>query len=515
MGNKTPVVITDIKDKDKIIGYSVNEINLEVNETAVFSVNITDQTSKYPVISYGRSTVLYNSGTTAYTTRLLNKCAIVKFTTTDLLITNPITISGMNDKVTVDFAANIGATTGAPYSYDKMGVTDEGDITLHAESPSERWAILLPQSAVNNASASALGYFTTSAIKVPAIEANGYYATGTNLPVTVNLVTSEAGAFAVNSSNNQVFFAPGNLQVKTTDGWATKTWSFKTKQYGVDPSGSVGTNYASRDSVSHFGWGSSGWNNTANDPKAEFYQPNATTHAIYKDDTLVNYYHYGPSWKEGSPVAIIGTNYDWGVYHSNSGESIEKITNGGSENWRLLTMEEQKWIFGPNGTPKPGSNCRHSSTVNGVANARFVKVHLTDAYNGLGIISGVDHSGDGLNGIIIFPDGYIHPNDVPLPQKASINSTIASFSSNNYTKAHCDAMINAGAVFLPAAGSRWNGNISDINSQCFYWSSSVETTTSVYAKNLRIGNNDMYSDSRTQRLRGNCVRLVRDIPTSK
>ena len=138
------------------------------------SVSITDQTGKYPVISYAHSTALYNSGTTSYSAFLLNKCAIVKFSTTDLPTTTAITITGMNNTVTVDFAANNAAasTTGEPYAFGKAG---EGEITLHAESSAERWAILLPQGEVTAATASADGYATESAFTVPAIAANDYY----------------------------------------------------------------------------------------------------------------------------------------------------------------------------------------------------------------------------------------------------------------------------------------------------------------------------------------------------
>jgi len=41
--------------------------------SAPSSVYITDQTSKYPVISYGRSTSLYNSGTSSYSATLLQQ----------------------------------------------------------------------------------------------------------------------------------------------------------------------------------------------------------------------------------------------------------------------------------------------------------------------------------------------------------------------------------------------------------------------------------------------------------
>lgn len=542
MGNKAPINVTDVLDKNnKPIGYSVTTITPD-NNTTTFSVNITDQTVKYPVISYAHSTKLYQSGVTTYSAKLQNYCSIMKFNTTDLEVDNPITLSGLFDKVTVDFAANNGATTDEPYSYAKMGITDEGDITLHAESRTERWAIVLPYSGDSriSAGASAEGCYSLKNITIPRTERNKYYASGTvdvwvKLPIQVDLAQLIDGAFSINngdSQNNilptQVFFAPGNLQCKTSAepdangeyDWSSAgyTWSFKVHQYDIDNANNfdVGENCKKVNTISHFNWATSGWDNTANDEFAANFQPYATDFTDYSTPT--NRYHYGPTRKgtatgTGSTdtVNITGTNHDWGVYCSSTGTSPYKITNGGEYSWRLLTVSEQSYILGPNTNPRPGGNCRRSSTVNGVPNARFIKACLTDASNG---------SGSGLNGLIIFPDTYIHPDPSKAPLPTKINDPNSTFTDNNYTTAQWTEMENAKAVFLPAAGCRWGTNgstpdvkyykIQDINSHCYYWSSSDDISNpSTHAKNCRIGSNDFVSNSYTQRCRGNSVRLVR------
>ena len=114
------------------------------------SVNITDQTSKYPVISYGRSESLYNTGTTEYSATLYNKCAIGKFTISGVDTDKAITITGMNNTVAVDFSKNGTGDVVNPYTYSKTG---SGEIRLHAESNTVRWAILLPQDEVTTATA--------------------------------------------------------------------------------------------------------------------------------------------------------------------------------------------------------------------------------------------------------------------------------------------------------------------------------------------------------------------------
>ena len=206
------------------------------------SVSITDQTSKYPVISYAHSKTLY-SGAGAYSAKLQNYCAIVKFTTTN--IDADITITGMKNTVAVNFGANNAADgTGVgnnPYTPSKTG---DGEITLHRVSNTERWAILLPQSQVTTAMAFASGYATKSAFTVPEVTANMYHNTG----VAVNLV---AGYFFQVSASKVVQFSSGNLQYKSGTGWR-----FAPNQY--DYIGAWNTsNY-----VDLFGWGT--WGNSKN-----------------------------------------------------------------------------------------------------------------------------------------------------------------------------------------------------------------------------------------------------------
>ncbi len=202
------------------------------NTTTTFYVNITDQTEKYPVISYGHSTYCYNSTQTNYEATLYNKCAIVKFklSTDAILMAHEVTIDGMKNTVIVDFSANNGATTGEPYTFSKVG---DGDITLHAESKDVRWAILLPQAAVTNAKANATGYTSTD-VSVPAIDTNGYYTNdgaGYDVVLTTDLPTGALpGLFTVNSSGDQVRFASGNLTY-TSDTWAfvsNNSWEYNT-----------------------------------------------------------------------------------------------------------------------------------------------------------------------------------------------------------------------------------------------------------------------------------------------
>lgn len=154
--------------------------------SAPSNVSITDQTGKYPVISYAHSKDFY-LGPGSYTARLKNYCAIVKFKTTD--IDADITITGMNNAVSVNFGANNAATVGIDHNPYTPTLNDGGNIKLHRESNTERWAILLPQNEVTTAMASATGYVSDGTFTVPAIE-NNQYLTSKGAGYPINMVAN-------------------------------------------------------------------------------------------------------------------------------------------------------------------------------------------------------------------------------------------------------------------------------------------------------------------------------------
>jgi len=113
----------------------------ETNNTA--TVNISNQTTKYPVISYAPSKQAF-TGEGAYSAKLQNKVSIMKFNVTTPS-TAAICITGMNNTVTVDFSNPTDENYGFSYGKDgdglitMPGVTSENDTT---------WAIVLPQDAL-------------------------------------------------------------------------------------------------------------------------------------------------------------------------------------------------------------------------------------------------------------------------------------------------------------------------------------------------------------------------------
>ena len=118
-----------------------------VGETQRYIVDIYEQQfNPYPVISYGTSTTNYSDSTNAYTAVLLNQCALVEFTTNRILKETNFYIQGIYNQVTIDFESNT------------ITQTNKGNISLYPETPTNRWAILLPNEDSVTVTVNAVGY---------------------------------------------------------------------------------------------------------------------------------------------------------------------------------------------------------------------------------------------------------------------------------------------------------------------------------------------------------------------
>ena len=435
---------------------------LTAGTTTTCSVVISDQTQHLPVIEYAPSNETYTAGATTFTAHLLNKCALVKFnvTTSSEAAT---CITGMKNKVTVDFSNNI-----LTPSQEGTGI-----ITLPSGN-GEKWAILLPQSAVEAGDAGSAystdGVYTGTRAAVPAITDNGYLTTGIAVTVTTEVNPGEVptgaicGKFTINSNGDQVYFSQGNLQYNKT----TAVWSFMEHQYDMVETGyqDVGTNYANQNIVSLFGWGTSGWNNGN-----MYYQPYNTE---YLWDSQLGY-GYGPTDGTNYTYDLTGdyANADWGVYNA--------ISNGGNTPnlWRTLTQPEWEYVFDSRNIP---------------SGIRYAK----------GIVNGV-------NGVILLPDDW--SSTVYTLNYA--NRTDAPYSTNEITLANWGTMETNGAVFLPAAGRR-NGTSAigaysgSVGSDGGYWSASYDDNYGACIVSFTAS--ALYTHGSIGHRRGGfSVRLVRDV----
>lgn len=300
------------------------------------------------------------------------------------------------------------------------------------------------------------------------------------LPVTDLAFASQVeGKFTV-ASNKKVVIASGNLQYHCKNA----TWRFAENQYDYIGSTNTGASSTYNGWIDIFCWGTSGYHNSS-DSYNRHYMP--YDHKCEGVNSTYNENGYGPSYRSTWSEDLTGTSaeYDWG-WHNAIGTYSNHI-------WRTPTGTEWLYLV----------NTRSASTVNGTSDARYAKGRIGTT-----------------NGIILFPDEYIHPTDVAAP--TSINTGTASYSTNTYTTTDWVKMERAGCAFLPAngycypSGSSWkyDGGNSDIN----YWS---VTTSSVardpgqapktYARAVGGHDNDFKPDDNIKKYIGLSVRLVKDI----
>ena len=307
------------------------------------------------------------------------------------------------------------------------------------------------------------------------IKAGGYTATTTRakkLTVTVSSISV--------SASKQVVFAPGNLQyLGNANG--TGTWRFADHQYDFMGDGpSSDTNYQGNVTVAGyakynnsadmdvardlFGWGTSGYN--GKNP--------------YLTSTNSGSYYSG---------SLTDTDYDWGVYHSASGNSSEKIVNGGNYSWRLFTSEEWAYVIARQGRVYTRQDYKETKDL--FAPATVV----------------------GVKGIILFPDNWDGSSDRTIKY--------GNPSNGGYDKTIRDAeqwavLENMGCVFLPAAHGRdgvtisyyneghyWAGTVFSVLNNTEYRGGTLEWTSS--GSVTKSSNND-----RVRKL-GQSVRLIRDL----
>lgn len=432
------------------------------------SVNIIDQTAKYPVISYARSNELFDPNEHSYSAYLLNYCAIQKFTTN---VDKVIKIKGMKNKVILDFT-----NTSTPYSYDY--VDSEGAILMHRESADDEegdyvsWAILCPQEAVTAASATAAGYGTSSTFPVHKIDRNGYY----KEPIEIELNETGIidGAVTV-YGDKQVYFASGNLQYQASSG----TWRFALNQWdyvGDATNGNVyennvkssNTSIASNYSgwIDLFGWGTSGWDpSSAGITDITNYQPWATDNRItsdlysshygprynYTDIGVTTSVYYNPIYQQNEDIMHIeGTYCDWGTYLSSL--ATGGITNGGSLSYRTLSFYDGMTLV------------QRKNTINGA------EVGLI----GFGYVNNV-------YGFIVLPDnwdGSIAPDFKYYTFKNPMNpDPIVNNEYNESTTPKWSTMEAYGVVFAPAAGYRNGTTIHNIQDAFYCWTSTAPGDT--------------------------------------
>ena len=387
--------------------------------TTSCSVVISDQTEELPVIEYAPSNETYTGGVTAFTAMLLNKCALVKFDVTTA--SNAATcITGMNNKVTVNFAENMLTPSQEGTGLIKLG-----------EGSGERWAILLPQDAVEGSNAfSEDGAYTGTCASIPAITENAYLTAGIEVNVTTEVneipVGAISGKFTINANGDQVYFSQGNLQYIGSA--ATPYWKFAENQWDYFGT-STGQN-SSEQNVDRdlFGFGTSGWNNGN-----YYYQPYDTYEV---EDHGGSNDGYGPiDGTNEYSYSLTGAyaNADWGVYNA--------ISNGGNMPglWRTLTDIEWSYV------------CYSRTTLSGI---RFANAVV-----------------NGISGIILLPDDW----STSVYELNETNEFEGQYELNMIALDDWSNMETNGAIFLPAAGYRNGTIVRSVGYWGEYWTSTCDS----------------------------------------
>lgn len=171
---------------------------------------------------------------------------------------------------------------------------------------------------------------------------------------------------------------------------------------------------------------------------------------------------------------------DWGT---------NAISNAGNEAdlWRTLSGDEWEYLF-------------------------FERANAAALF-GLGSVNGI-------NGTILLPDDWALPEDATFTASTTQGMTVdgkvyldegnSHFTDNTYTTNQWAVMESAGAVFLPAAGFRWENSVLRVGTDGHYWSStSYDDTESRVCYFMSDYLAPWYFDAKYC---GYSVRLVKDVP---
>lgn len=261
---------------------------------------------------------------------------------------------------------------------------------------------------------------------------------------TFNAIPTDVipGGFSVKDADgviSTIFFSKGNLYATHNSSTNASYWGFEANQYDYrtysgKPNCVDGVINKSGTGSAH--WGLFGWPKNTN-----YGRYNKTTDSYYTGD-----------FKE-----------------------FGKIFGDDDSPWRTLTRYEWKWLIGPLTSKVHEMQCRQSSTVNNVINARFMKCTVGNTI-----------------GVLLFPDVFKWPegDDAPTESLATeVNVHAAAFNSVTYTLKEFKKLESAGAVFLPAAGYRvgtniyYDGGVSDKDEDRknsaygLYWSSTAVSSS--------------------------------------
>ena len=283
------------------------------------------------------------------------------------------------------------------------------------------------------------------------------------------------GTFTVNAGGSKVRFSRSNLYVMHPNMYGDNSpdnpflWSFYNNQFD------------------YIGNESGSGNNSYTDPGTT---PNETYFDLFGWSSDKPSYCYGISHSESNTDYCIYWRdhfLDWGNNYINNGGS------GGTQygQWRTLNKDELVYLLTHSG-----------ATIDGTSNACYAKGQLNVSY-------GVNTSHGPIHGIFLFPDHYTHPNDVAVPLGINAGNSDIGWEGNSYSSTDWAKMEMAGAVFLPAAGTRSGRIVTEEGQSCYYWTSSI-AADSLTAHYIKVTSSELNMNATQYFYKGSAVRLVKN-----
>ena len=259
------------------------------------------------------------------------------------------------------------------------------------------------------------------------------------------------GAFSV-AEDKQVAFAKGNLQYIQS----SKSWSFASNQYAI-----IGTSNVTGGTTSH--------DDTSGDSK--------TGTALADTIDLFGWSTNNTTAPWGISTSLDNSNY--------SGSFVDWGTNiGDSKTWRILSRDEWTYLF--------------QTRTN--ANSKYGVARITLNEDGSQYV----------NGLVIIPDIWTSPAGITFKSgNADESSTLSYADYQTFTLSQWQQLEQAGAVFLPASGSRHGTEVNGVQLNGYYWSSTIYNTNTAYF--LKFSSAELDPQNNINRYYGQSVRLVQDL----
>ncbi len=262
----------------------------------------------------------------------------------------------------------------------------------------------------------------TSNLMVTVVMNHGSYSSSTNWQCSspgftcCNYKYNDNNAYDPSSSTYSMYTSTSRPNTRF-NGRGGVVWRFAEHQTDCIGTSNANISDTYTGLIDLFGWGTSG-----HPHGAACFQPWSTS------TTDADYYAYGDA---SNNLFDQTGEADWGC---------NAISNGGDEpnQWRMLTKEEWSYVLYTRTTP---------------SSKRYAKAQV-----------------DGMNGIILLPDNW----STSYYTLNSTNSGSANYTTNTITASQWSTLEQHGAVFLPAAGARYNGTTVDApGSYGDYWSSTA------------------------------------------